>query len=232
MRDLIAYGRVKRAALGVSIQDVDAEDARAAGLAEIHGVKVGGYSGEDSPSRKAGIEPGDVIVSIDSRPVDRVSTLQRIVRSHKPNDVVSVGVVRFGAKKSFNVKLLEVQDDDVVASTERARGNTSAEGVSYDKLGIAVAPVPSELSQRSAQSEQFKRGLLVTDVSTAGPAYKKLIEERDIILEVINPAPRMIVTSQGELERALGKVKTGDYVTLLVYNLDGGQTRVESMRVQ
>ena len=232
MRDLIAYGRVKRAALGVSIQDVDAEDARAAGLSEIHGVKVGGYSGEDSPSRKAGIEPGDVIVSIDNRPVDRVSTLQRIVRSHKPNDVVSVGVVRFGAKKAFNVKLLEVQDDDVVASNDRGRGSASPEGVSYDKLGIAVAPVPSELTQRSAQSEQFKRGLLVTDVNAGGPAYKKLIEERDIILEVINPAPRVTVTSQGELERALGKVKSGEYVTLLVYNLDGAQTRVESVRVQ
>ena len=233
MRDLIAYGRVKRAALGVSIQDVDAEDARAAGLSDIHGVKVGGYSGEDSPSRKAGIEPGDVIVSIDNRPVDRVSTLQRIVRSHKPNDVVSVGVVRFGAKKSFSVKLLEVLDDDVVASNERGgRGGAVPEAVSYDKLGIAVAPVPAELSQRSTLSEQFKRGLMVTDVNTSGPSYKKLIEDRDIILEVINPAPRVTVTSQGELERALGKVKSGDYVTLLVYNLDGQQTRVESVRVQ
>ena len=106
------------------------------------------------------------------------------------------------------------------------------EAVSYDKLGIAVAPVPSELAQRSAESEQFKKGLLVTDVNSAGPAYKKLIEERDIILEVLNPAPRMVVTSQGELERALGKVKSGDYATLLVYNLDQGQTRVESLRVQ
>jgi len=195
-------------------------------------VKVGGYSGDDSPSRKAGIEPGDVIVSIDNRPVDRVSTLQRIVRSHKPNDVVSVGVVRFGAKKSFSVKLLEVLDDDVVASNERGRGGVTAEAVSYDKLGVAVAPVPAELSQRSTLNEQFKRGLLVTDVNVNGPAYKKLIEDRDIILEVINPSPRVTVTSQGELERALGRVKSGDYVTLLVYNLDGQQTRVESVRVQ
>ena len=140
--------------------------------------------------------------------------------------------MRFGAKKAFNVKLLEVQDDDVVASNGGARGGAVPEPVSYDKLGIAVSPVPSELSQRSTLREQFRRGLLVTDVNTGGPSYKKLIEERDIILEVINPAPRVAVTSQGELERALGRVKTGDYVTLLVYNLDGQQTRVESVRVQ
>ena len=231
MQDLIKFGKVRRAALGVSIQDVNAEDARAAGLTEIAGVKVGGFSGDDSPSRKAGIEPGDVIVAVDGHVVDRVSTLQRLVRAAGPGQTVNVGVVRFGAKKSFPVKLVVVQDEEAVAA--RAPGNKAApESVNYDKIGVAVAPIPAELAQRSEVGDQFRRGLLVTDVNVGGPAYKKLIEERDIIVEILNPAPRRAVTSQGELEKTISTLKSGQYVTVLVYNIDGHATRVESLRVQ
>ena len=66
MNDLIQYGRVRRAILGVSISDLRPEDAQAAGLKEIRGALVGGGTpGQASPAEKAGIEPGDVIVAID-----------------------------------------------------------------------------------------------------------------------------------------------------------------------
>ena len=51
MDDIIEHGRVRRAVLGVSIAAVTPEDAAVAGLKEITGVKVGGYSGDDSPAR-------------------------------------------------------------------------------------------------------------------------------------------------------------------------------------
>jgi serine protease Do len=51
MDDIVEHGRVRRAVIGVSIGPVDAEDAQVAGLKEIAGVKVGGYSGADSPAR-------------------------------------------------------------------------------------------------------------------------------------------------------------------------------------
>jgi serine protease Do len=232
MDDLIKYGKVRRAALGVSIQDVDAEDARAAGLSSIAGVKVGGFSGEDSPSRKAGIEPGDVIVSLDGHPIDRVSTLQRLVRAAGPGQTVNVGVVRFGTKKSFPVKLIPVQDDEQVASRGGVSNSSTPDAVSYDKLGLAVAPIPQELAQRSELGDQFRRGLLVTDINIGGPAYHKLIEERDIIVEILNPSPRRAVTSQGDLDKTINSLKSGQYVTLLVYNIDNRATRVESLRVQ
>ncbi|HEX2719199.1 MAG TPA: Do family serine endopeptidase [Gemmatimonadaceae bacterium] len=233
MDDLIKYGKVRRAALGVSINDVSAEDARAAGLQTIAGVKVGGFSGDDSPSRRAGVEPGDVIVSLDGRPVDRVSTLQRMVRAHEPGETVDIGIVRFGARKSFKVKLVEVEDEEQVASAASRERATpaAAEGVNYDRIGVALSPVPAELAQRSSQGDSFRRGLVVTDVMVSGPAYKKLIEERDVIVEIINPGPRRAVTSQGDLDRTLKGLKAGDYITLLVYNLDQEGTRVENLRV-
>ncbi|HYD54133.1 MAG TPA: trypsin-like peptidase domain-containing protein, partial [Gemmatimonadaceae bacterium] len=58
MKDLIAHGRVRRAVLGVGIDDVKPDEAQAAGLKEIRGVMVKSYSGDNSPARAAGIELG------------------------------------------------------------------------------------------------------------------------------------------------------------------------------
>ena len=91
-----------------------------AGLKEIRGALVGGSTpGQDSPAAKAGIEAGDVIIAIDGQPIDRVAQLQRLIRAHKPGDVVDVDVMRFGAKKYFKVKLIGGADG--AAGRERAR---------------------------------------------------------------------------------------------------------------
>ena len=59
-----------------------------------------------------------MIVAADGKPTDRVSTLQRIVRAHKPGETVTLDVMRFGEKKSFKVKLIEAPDPQQVAAAE------------------------------------------------------------------------------------------------------------------
>src|SRR4051812_28745307 len=83
MDDLISFGKVRRPVIGVGIDNAGPDEAKAAGLAQVTGVLVTTYSFDpesESPARKAGIEPGDVIIAADGKPTDRVSTLQRIVR--------------------------------------------------------------------------------------------------------------------------------------------------------
>src|SRR5918999_1535327 len=132
MDDLIAHGKVRRAVLGVGINDVTANAAQAAGLREIEGVVVESYSpSEDaSPAAKAGIELGDVIVAGHGRATPRVSALQRIVRGYKPGQTVTVDVVRFGSRKTFRVRLTEPPSDDEqeVASASGPRGEARTIG--------------------------------------------------------------------------------------------------------
>ena len=226
MEDLIAHGKVRRAVLGVAIEDVTANTAQAAGLREIEGVVVSSYSpsAEQSPAARAGIELGDVITAVDGKPTPRVTALQRVVRGYKPGETVSVDVVRFGARKSFRVRLVEPPADD---EQEVAAGS----GRNYDKLGITAEPVPDELVAQARVPAQYRRGLLVTDISLTGPARNSLAEGRDIIVRVLNPQPARDIRSTADLDSALSPVRTGGLVTLLVYNVQGEGTRVVTLKV-
>jgi serine protease Do len=236
MDDLIAHGRVRRAVLGVAINDVTANAAQAAGLREIEGVVVESYSPseEASPAARAGIELGDVIVAVDGKATPRVTTLQRIVRGYKPGETVSVDVVRFGSRKTFRVRLVEAPSEDeqeVASGSPRGGARPIGGGRSYDKLGITAEPVPEELATQGRVPAQYRRGLLVTDISLTGPARNSLIEGRDIIVRVLNPQPARDIRSAADLESALARLRTGDFVTLLLYNVQGEGTRVVTLKV-
>ncbi len=124
MDDIIAHGHVRRAILGAAIQDLTPEDAASAKLKDIAGVQILSFT-EGSPAEKAGMEPGDIVVKIDGVPSPRVSTLQRMIRSHQPGDVVDLDVVRYGEHKDFKVKLIEAPTAEVAAVAASNPGNGS-----------------------------------------------------------------------------------------------------------
>ena len=240
MDDLLAYGKVRRSVIGVAINPASPEEAKAAGLDQVTGVVVGSYSyGADSvsPAKNAGIEPGDVIIAADGKPIDRVSTLQRIVRSHKPGETVSFDVMRFGSKKTYRVKLVEAPDETrAVASASRSSVDEGAPSESrrFDKVGIAVEPVSAGL--RAVVAEPYRRGLVVSDVSAMGPSYRKLTADQTVLYEVLNPGPRRVLHTTGDLDAVLSRLKAGDLVTFLVYDIapqgQQGSTRAVTVRVQ
>ena len=240
MNDLVAHGEVRRAVLGIGINDVTAEQARAAGLKAIEGVLVGSFTpSEGSPAERAGIELGDVIIGIDGKATDRVSTLQRIVRGHKPGETVTVDVMRFGEKKSFKVRLMEAPRDPTEVAD--AGGSDDAEPVSDErsarsngKLGITVAPVSEQFARQARVPAEYRGGLLITAVEPAGPAYRaRLTPRAEIIGRVLNPRPQRDIRSTADLEKALESVQEGGTITFLLYSLAGGQwtTRVVTLGV-
>ena len=240
MNDLISYGKVRRAVIGVAIVNATAADARAAGLGEITGVLVSAYSFDpvdESPAKKAGLEPGDVIIAADGKTTDRVSTLQRIVREHKPGETVTFDAMRFGTKKSFRVKLANAPDaQQQVATAEGGAPNTrpAPQARRFDKIGIAVEPVSPELVTRARLEEPYRRGLLVSDVSVTGPSYRKLFSDATILMSVINPGPKRDIHTAADLDAVLSRLRAGDLVTFMVFDLgqpDGTAPRAVTVPV-
>jgi len=216
MDQLIANGRVRVPALGIGIDDVSPEDAAVAGVKDIRGVLVRNFPSDNTPAKQAGLQPGDVIITADGQPVDRVSTLQRIVRNHNPGETIDVEAMRYGQRKTFRVKLMEAPTDQEVATTATPAPASSG-GMVHPALGISVAPVSAEIAAQARVSTPV-RGVLVSDVVAGGPADEKLARN-DVITDVLFPAPRRAVNTPADLQQVLSKLKPGDYLSLSVYSL-------------
>jgi Do/DeqQ family serine protease len=204
MTQLVKTGRVQRSQLGVAIQGVSPEIAASLGLKDERGALVSSVS-KDSPAEKAGIEKGDVIVSIDGVAVSDGNALRNRIASTKPGSTVSLGLVRDGVEKTVQVTLREL------ASTQAA--DAKAEPAEGARLGLSVRPVtPQDARELGIPSG---KGLLVAEVDPAGPAAAAGIRPGDVIEEV-NRKP---VTDVAEL-RAAAK-SSGDRPALVLVNRKG-----------
>jgi len=235
MDDLIAHGSVRFGVLGVQVGEVDADAAAVAKLPKVAGALVSGFNPDDAsnPARKAGMQEGDVIVAIDGQPVDRVSTLQRIVRFHDPGETLKVEAIRYGKRMTFDVKLAPRPSDKQTVSA--SSGPASPTSVTGAKLGVALEAVPT-----SAQRQQMNlpdafpaHGAVVASTVPLGPSYGKL-QQGDVVTEVLYPAPRRPINSPADLQNVLNGMKTGDYISLNVATPDGQggfATRIVNIRL-
>jgi serine protease Do len=159
-----------------------------------------------------------VIVAADGRSVDRVSTLQRIVREHEPGEQVAVDVLRYGQRRSFRVRLAERPEPRTAVGdvgSRPAEVTPAAQGP-LGRLGLSVEPVDDAFA-RSAGLKVGDRGLRVRDVARGGPAAQLVGAGTDVITDVLAPAPRRHVGTVAELERALAGAGPGSAVSLRVY---------------
>jgi serine protease Do len=125
MNQIVQYGHVRRGILGLQLAEVTQKDAQAdklakGGVSQIRGALVGDYPKDvTSPAKAAGIEKGDIIVMADGHDIDHVATLQRVVRAHRPGDVVSLTFVRQGKEQTVQVKLAEAPAEEQAKVAER-----------------------------------------------------------------------------------------------------------------
>jgi serine protease Do len=233
MDQIIAGGRVHRAALGISVQNATANDAAYVGLPDIRGVLVQDFT-EDSPARKAGMEAGDIIIAVDGKPVEYVGQLQQQVGFGKPGEKVKVEVARKGGvRKTFEVPLQEVTTPKNVAagpSNGNEADSSDQAATSIDLLGLTVQPLDRDAVQQF-DLPSAERGLLVTGVTPGGPSYGEVADPDaggpDIILELEGKP----VKTTADLRQALKGYKSGDIVSLRIYNTQAKARRIERIRL-
>src|SRR6266568_2594482 len=223
MQQLIKTGHVERAVMGVAIRDAQPEDADAVGLKDITGVVVNSYTGDDSPAKRAGIQPGDVIVALDGQAVSNVPQLQQTVGFKRPGDAVEVTVLRQGGvRKTYTVRLARAPlgDEEVASKAGAGKGEVAPK---EEALGVSVQPLTADDQQdpRFRSVVQAGGGLVVTDVSPDGPSFQRLAAVDDPggpdVIVKVNGAP---TRNRAEFREALAKVRRGDIVTLQVLSPD------------
>jgi len=118
MNQIVQYGHVRRGVLGLQLTEVTQKDAQGdklaqGGVQQIRGALVAEFPKDvSSPARSAGIEKGDIIVNANGHDIDHVATLQRVIRSQRPGDVVSLTFVRQGTERTVQVKLAEAPAEE------------------------------------------------------------------------------------------------------------------------
>lgn len=211
-------GTVTRGWIGVQIQPVTPEIADSLGLKNKGGALVAEPQ-KDSPAMKAGIESGDVIVSVDGQQIKDARELSRRIGGMTPNTTVKLGVIRKGAEKDISLTLGELpnvrearaepqsdarpdrdQDRNKDLGRDRndrreRRGDNSRDRdmqtTDGPRLGLSLAPGGSE------------PGVVIADVDPSGPAADFGFRPGDVILDVSGKT----VATPADVRKALGEAR-------------------------
>ena len=215
MRDLVQYGFMRRALLGVSIVDVTADDAEAYGLPRIAGVLVEDFN-PGSVAERAGLRRHDVITAVDGRAVDRVGQLQQLVAQHDPGDTVLLAVHRYGEQLRYQVRLQEADRRAVPTSMPPP---PVAKGI-----GIEVADLDEALAQQYGYARAG--GAVITRVLPGSAAYHKDLADGFRIISI----GRQNVVDAHAARRLLRAARSGTVLSLLLGD-PTGSTRIVNLRV-
>ncbi|MEP6884067.1 MAG: Do family serine endopeptidase [Gammaproteobacteria bacterium] len=197
---LLAKGKVSRSRIGVAVQDINQKLATSFGLSAPHGALISSVDPK-GPSEAAGLKPGDVITSVNGKPIDHSFDLPNIIADIPPGTSARIGLWHDHKAGTVNVKTVLLDDEPAQA----ARNEGGDEG---GKLGLALRPLePKE------QQELHTRGkLLVEDVS--GPALAAGLQPGDVVLGVNGSG----VASVADLKREVARA--GHSVALLIQRDD------------
>ncbi len=205
---LIKFGETKRGWLGVRIQLVSKEIADAAKLKEQKGAFVASVA-DNSPSDKAGIKKGDIIINFNGTPINEMKELPKIVAQTEVGKVVEVIVWRNGKEIIKKIKLgrLETSDD---FRAEKPLENKISE---IEKLKISVRLVnKNDLRERNLPSNI--KGLVITDIKPESPI--DYLNIGNIIIE----ADEKPIRTVGQLNNYINSaIRSGDKtIFITIYN--------------
>jgi serine protease Do len=192
-------GKVTRGWIGVSIQSVSPEIAKAFGLKEEKGALVAGVVA-GSPAEAAGIKRGDIIVSFDGKEIKNSTDLPVRVAEAQLGRTVTVKVLREGKETDLSVKVSEMPEGKFAALT----------GSRESSLGVTVKDITPELRRQLGIRE--KSGVIVIDVASGSPAEDAGLRAGDVIKEV-NRKP---VKSVKDYETLIAKAREDEPLLLLI----------------
>ncbi|MFC1651397.1 trypsin-like peptidase domain-containing protein, partial [Candidatus Latescibacterota bacterium] len=204
---IIEFGEVKRGFVGIKSDPIN-DDTRitkdiqeAMGLESTDGVLLNEIVA-DSPAEIAGLENGDVIVSLDGVKIKDFNDFLLKIGEHVPGDTVKLGVIHEGKQKTVDLTLGDRDKYETVAST-------SGSGNSW--RGISVIDLDDEMAQQYGL-DKIKSGVVIVHIEEESFASDTDLREGDVIIEIENK----LINNTGDFESIKEELKDSDK-RILIY---------------
>ena len=177
------HGTVSRGWIGVQIQPVTPDIAESLGMKKAEGALVAEPQA-NSPATKAGIEAGDVILSVNGDRIENARELSRMIGSMSPKQTIELVILRGGKERNVSLTLGELPPDQQARAENRGGGQSKSH---ESRLGLSLAPGGSE------------PGVVIAEVDPRGPAAEIGFRPGDVILDVAGKQ----VNSPADVRQAL-----------------------------
>ncbi|MCX6118398.1 MAG: Do family serine endopeptidase [Proteobacteria bacterium] len=204
---LINKGKVSRGYIGVGLQPIDGELHKSLGLPkDTNGILISKIV-EGGPADKGGLEPGDVIVSINKTAMKKDSDATNVIGLMSPGANADIGVYRNGKLRTQTVKIGEFPNENQLASASEKSGGELAFGLTLQKLN------PSLREQYNLDS---KNGVVIVGVAKGSEGERVDLQAGDLILQVngkpVNDADTFQKLAKSSGQRALLRIeRRGQY---------------------
>ena len=214
-------GKITRGKIGVSVGVIPADALTEFGLKERKGALVATVV-TGGAAAKAGVQPGDIILSFNGKPVANRDQLVQMVVATRPGTTVPIRVLRDKQEKTLSVTVDELDLEAETTRTSRKEPDDADQDTSSG-FGITLGNVTPDVARR-LRLDPSTRGAVVMEIEPQSGAARAGLTPGDVIVQV-NRRP---VTTAAEASRELSKVASGSTAFLLVQR--GGQETFLTVR--
>ena len=212
----LRQGKVIRGVIGVEValDHLTNETAKAFGLPNTNGAIIS-HVNPDGPADKAGLQPGDVVVQYNGKPVKDSDALVAMVVGTKPGSSVPATLYRNGQRKDLNITVDELDlEAEQSARTTRSGGQNpqSEPQPTATGFGMTLESITPDIARR-LELPANQGGAVVTDIDHNSPAELSGVLQGDVILEVNHQK----VANVSQVTRELQKAQNGQPAFLLVW---------------
>lgn len=167
--DIIDFGEVQRAILGVNINEITEELAKKHGLNSLNGVMIEGVV-QNSAAEEIGLKKGDVILDVNGVAVNSPNQLQEQISKYRPKDRVTIKVNRNGKVKPYEVALRNMKGDfEIIQSDEildvLGAGFREIDEETMKRLKISHGVQIHKLKEGKLKNQGIKEGFIITRIN-------------------------------------------------------------------
>jgi serine protease Do len=173
IQQLEKTGKVVRGMLGVQVQTVSPEMAKAFGMSEPRGALVAEVH-PDTPAEKAGLKREDIIIEYNDHPIKEMNELPRLVAATPPGTKATVKVLRKGKEITLPITVTQLKEERFARESEEIEGESS--------IGLVVEDLDPRMARRFGLKQD--KGVVVVNIAPNSAAEEAGIRRGDVILEV------------------------------------------------